>query len=482
MGCNMQFKRISMIIMSSILIITTLSGCDKEDSYPITNNKDIKVMNKGVKYEKSDSKEMSEVLTKVITDKKILTLTFQGLGNEESLKKLLDELDKYNIKATFFVSGVKVVEDKELAKMIVDRGHEIGNDTLSGADLTSLDFNNKMIEIEKSEEIIEDTLGIDVEYLRVGHNKTDDEVKQAAFQGGSKYIISYEINPQDWMGKSPEEISDFVFEKKKRGAIVSLSLDKNPEVYKSIELIYNKLKTKKFELVSLKDLIDIHEEWQKNRFILDEKWYEKYLDNSDFNMIQNGSRYNNKVVLTIDDWATDDTVDEILDILDRYNVKATFFLRAKGVESNPSLAYAIAQRGHEVASHTYNHIDLDTLTEEEIREDLIKSHEVISHAINKEALLYLRPPRGIMNDEIAKVAAGCGYKDIIMYGPTALDWDVNKSAEDITNSLLSQTYSGEIILIHILDGIHTGKALPAIIEGVRAKGYEFITVGEMIRE
>ena len=196
----MQFRKISTIIISSILIITTLSGCAKEDSYPITNNKEIKVMNQTVKYEKSDSKEMSEVLSKVITDKKKLTLTFQGLGNEESLTKLLDELDKYNIKATFFVSGVKVVEDKDLAKMIVDRGHEIGNDTLSGADLTSLDFNNKMIEIEKSEEIIEDTLGIDVEYLRVGHNKTDDEVRQAAFQSGSKYIISYEINPQDWMG------------------------------------------------------------------------------------------------------------------------------------------------------------------------------------------------------------------------------------------------------------------------------------------
>lgn len=478
----MQIKKLDGIILSFTLIITIIGGCSKNDKYPIVNNNEIKVATQNSGYEKKYSSEMSEVLSKVITNKKIMALTFQGLGNKESLSKLLDELDKYNMKATFFVSGAKVVEEKELGQMVLDRGHEIGNDTLTGADLTSLNFNSKMIEIEKSEEAIDEALGINVEYLRVGHNKSDEEVRQASYQSGNKYIINYEINPQDWKGKSPEEISNFIFEKKKRGAIVSLSLDKNPEVYKSIGLIYNKLKTKSFEIVKLKDLIDIHEDWQKNRFILDEKWYEKYSENEEFNMVLNGSRSNNKVALTIDDWASDDTVDEILDILDKYNVKATFFLRAKGVESNPSLAYAIAQRGHEVASHTYNHTDLDTLTEDEIREDLIKSHETISNAINREASLYLRPPRGVMNDEIAKVAASCGYKDIIMYGPTALDWDVNNSAEDIVNSLLSQIYSGEIILIHILDGINTGEALPALIEGVRAKGYEFITVGEMINK
>ena len=479
----MTLKKSSYKMILLVTLLSFFTGCSKE-KYPIDkdNTLESKVMTSNVNYEVDENGTKSKVVDYVITDRKILTLTFQGLGNKESLTNLLDELDKFNIKATFFVSGVKVAEEPELAKMVVNRGHEIGNATLSGIDLTNVNYTKKMTEIEKSHDIIEEYTGVSPRYVRPGHNKVDDEVMIAASQAGYEYIVNYGINPQDWNGKTEDEIGEYIDKKKQRGGIVILSLDKNPNVYKSIESIFNKLSQKSFDIVPLKELISIYEEREENKYVLPSDWYKQYENNesNEFRIINNGSRNEKKIVLTFDDWATDDTVDSILDTLDEYNVKATFFLRAKGVETNPSLAYAISERGHEIASHTYSHIDLDKMTLDEVKKDIIKAHEVITNAINKEPKKYLRPPRGIINDEIAKAASECGYKDIIMYGPSALDWKVENSASYITNYMLRETYNGEILLLHILDDINTPEALPDILSKLKARGYEFITVGEMI--
>lgn len=477
-----MIKKISLMCMCTFYLLI-LSGCSNKDPYPIENQQDLNsiAMISDVKYEVDESGEKSDVVTYAITDKKIMSLTFQGMGDEESLTKLLDELDKFNIKGTFFVSGVKVAENPNLANMIVNRGHEIGNATLSGVDLTTVDYTKKVVEIKRSHEEIKKYTGLDTQYVRPGRASVDDEVRLAAKLAGYDYIVNYNINPQDWDGKSAEEVAEYIFDNKKRGAIIELNLDKNPQVYQSIELIVNSLSEKSFEIVPLKDMMDIYKTMEENRYILADNWYEQYEKNSgQYNIINNGPRNEKKVALTFDDWASDDTVDSILDTLDKYNVKATFFLRAKGVEANPNLAYAISKRGHEIASHTYSHTDLDTMTPEEIKLDAIKAHEVITSAINKEPKRYLRPPRGVITEEAAIALSECGYGDIIMYGPSALDWDNTRSAEYISNYMINNIYSGEIALLHILDDINTPEALPSIIERLQAKGYEFVTVGELI--
>lgn len=463
-----------------------ISGCsfNNKDKYPVDedNSLEDKAMKNTEHYVLNENQSKSEIIRYVITDKKVLTLTFEGLGDKESLTNLLNKLDKHNIKATFFVSGIKIAEEPELAKMIIKAGHEIGNATLKGDDLTEVDYTEKIVQIKKSHDKIKESTGINVKYLRVGRNSIDQEVQMAASQGGYDKIISYNINPQDWDGKDSQEIADYIFKNKKRGGIVQLNLDRNPDVYQAIDLIIEKLNEKSFKIVSLNDLMDIYYERQKNKYILPEDWYKQYenKEENEYRIINNGSRNKKQIALTFDDWGTDDTIDSILDTLDEYNVKATFFLRAKGVENNPSLAYAISQRGHEIGSHTYNHTDLDTLTEKEIKEDIIKAHEVITNAINKEPKKYLRPPRGVMNEEVAKIVSQCGYKDIIMYGPSALDWKVENSAKYIENYMVNKVNNGDILLLHILDGLNTPQALPNILKRLQAKGYEFITIGEMI--
>lgn len=476
-----KLKKFSFVLGLVIGGIFT-TACSR-DKYPLDYSEKIQKKAEVVSYNLESTNKKSNVISSVKTDKKVLTLTFQGLGNEESLNLLLDELDKNNVKAIFFVSGIKVAEEPELANLIINRGHELGNATLSGQDLTEIDYEQKVIEIKRSHDEIKKYTGIDTKYLRVGKSSVDDEVQKAAAACGYDNIISYNINPQDWDGKTEKEISNHIFENKKRGSIVLLNLDKNPYIYKSIKYIVDSLDKKSFEIISMDNMIDIYNKMNKYKFELSKDWVNNNRKNYEegFKIIDNGPRKDNKIALTFDDWAKDDTVDSILDTLDKYNIKATFFLRAKGVENNPSLAYAISQRGHEVASHTYNHIDLDKLTDEQIKEDIIKAHEVISNAIGKESKRYLRPPRGIMNEHIAKIVGQAGYEDIIMYdNPSALDWIEEKNSSDIANHVIRNTIGGDIILLHILENIQTPEALPTIIEALLKRGFEFVTVGELI--
>ncbi|WP_308415410.1 polysaccharide deacetylase family protein [Sporanaerobium hydrogeniformans] len=473
-------KRILLLVG---LLLSSVIGCqkvEKRQKYPLTND--------GITNRIEESKEnyipdwqgdKAEIISYAITEQKVMALTFQGLGGEEEMQKLLQVLDERAIKATFFVVGSKINDQAEQAKEVVRRGHQLGNGTVSGLDLRTVDYTQKIIEIKKSHEMIVKHTGVVPNVLRVGYRGMDEEVQLAASQCGYPYLIDYTINPQDWKGKTPAQIANYVDAYKKRGSIIVLNAEKTTRLDEIVALIDEKLKEKQFSWVSLEDLVKIYEERQENRFVLLEDWSQQKQEVSN-GIFEKGLSDKKRVALTFDDWATDDTVDRILDTLDAYGVKATFFLRAKGVENNPSLAYAISQRGHEIANHTYSHQNLDTLTKDEIKEEVKKAHEVISWAINKEAKRYLRPPRGILNEEIAQAIYEAGYPTIVQYGPSARDWDSNNSAQYITDYMLKESYNGAILLLHILDDIHTPEALPALLEGLLKEGYEIVTVGELL--
>ena len=430
------------------------------------------------------SKGKSDVISGVVTGKKILSLTFNGLPDEKKTKEILDELDKLNIKATFFISGIKAGEESEAARMIVQRGHEIGDNTLTGIDLTKVNYNEKVRQIGKSRDAIIKFSGAEPKYLRPGHAAVNDEVCSASYDCGYDDIITYNINPNDYDGKSPEKIAQFVSSKKKKGGIVILDADKNQHIAETISLIYKSLKVKGYSFVPLSQLVEIYKYRKENQFVprTDVIKVDPDYKNTEYKITEKGTSGKKQVALTFDDWGSDDTLDCLLDILDKYNVKATFFLRANGVERNPSLALAISEKGHEIGNHTYSHTDFDKMTPLQLQEDIVKAHYIIAKAINKEPKIYLRPPRGGVDAKTAQAVAACGYKNIIIYNVDPNDWDRTKSASYISKYVLESTTDGSIILLHMLDNLNTEKALPSIIEGLKAKGYNFVTVSKMLNQ
>ncbi|GJM71603.1 hypothetical protein HMSSN036_38190 [Paenibacillus macerans] len=112
--------------------------------------------------------EPSKTLSFVYTAKKELSLTFDGLGDRETIERLLDELDKHHIKATFFVPGMRAAEEPDLVKELASRGHEVENNTLTRADLTTLSYEEIYKEINRTNGLIADATGKQPQFVGPG--------------------------------------------------------------------------------------------------------------------------------------------------------------------------------------------------------------------------------------------------------------------------------------------------------------------------
>lgn len=428
--------------------------------------------------------EKSLELPFVYTAKKELSLTFNGMGDKDTMAKLLEQLDKYKIKATFFLPGIRVAEEPDIAAAILAGGHEIENNTLNQLDLNKLDYEQIYKEVKLANDVIEENTGSRPKYVRTRSGDYPEDLPLVAAQLGLKAVVSYNINPKDRDMKSAKEIGDYVKRYIHRGGIISLNTDINPEVIASIPYIAAAADEIGYKLVTLDELVSRGGVRKPAEQV---PGYDAARINSDYKtakyrLIYQVDTPKKHIALTFDDWGSDKTVTKILDILAEKGVHATFFLRAKGVESNPNLARAMVEEGHDVANHSYSHPVVTSLTADELQKDIVKAHQVITDAIQEQPVMLFRPPTGVVDDERAKAIAAVGYPDIAMYDVTMLDWDASNSADDIVKGALAQTKPGSVILLHMLDDIHTIEALPRVIDSLESKGYTFVKMADLIKE
>jgi peptidoglycan/xylan/chitin deacetylase (PgdA/CDA1 family) len=199
-----------------------------------------------------------------------------------------------------------------------------------------------------------------------------------------------------------------------------------------------------------------------------------------------GDEHSKVVALTFDDGPNEPYTSEVLDILDKYNIKATFFCVGENVELYPETAKRMVAEGHVLGNHSYTHNANHALTEFGAR-DLVVAERAISDTIGIKPHLY-RPPHGKKSPwELDAV------KD---QGMIEVEWSVSTgelnthSFEKVADRLVDETHPGEIMLLH--DGYGTDhncpqadksltvEALPLIIEKLQAEGYTFVTVPELL--
>ncbi len=427
--------------------------------------------------------EKSKVYPFVYTAKRELSLTFNGMSDDVTMRKLLDELDRYRIRATFFLPGMRVAEEPDVAKEIVARGHEIENNTLNRLDLTKLDYEQVYKEIHLSNEIIQRETGVTPQFVRTKSGDYNDDVRLATAQIGLKGVVSYSLFLHNWQSESEPEKYLYIRKHITRGGIINIDTEEDKALLEAIPMLARAAEDVGYSFVPVSKLV-AHGGIRKP---LEEiKGYDaikpnKNYENAKYNLIfSNRETRKKEVALTFDDWGTDYTITKILDILEKYDVKATFFLRANGVEANPNLARAILEAGHDVANHSYSHPVVTTLTPEQLQDDIVKAHQVITEAIQQQPTMLFRPPTGEIDDKTAKIISAIGFPNIALYDVTTFDWDANNSANHIENIIMNQTQNGSVILLHMLDDIHTIEALPSVIEGLEKKGFTLVKMADLI--
>ena len=185
-----------------------------------------------------------------------------------------------------------------------------------------------------------------------------------------------------------------------------------------------------------------------------------------------------KIALTFDDGPHPKYTEEILDILQKYNVKATFFAIGENITYYPETFEKIILAGHEIGNHTFSHPhmqneDIHTLKKElQQTEDLLRQKGVTT--------TLFRPPEGVCSDAVCRVAKELSYS-IILWTVDTKDWS-HPGSDDIVDLVQKHIKSGDIILFHdyIQAPSPTPQALDTLIPALLAKGYHFVTVSELI--
>jgi polysaccharide deacetylase family sporulation protein PdaB len=187
------------------------------------------------------------------------------------------------------------------------------------------------------------------------------------------------------------------------------------------------------------------------------------------------------VALTFDISWGEKRPDPIIKILEDKKVKnATFFLSAPWSKTHPEIIEHIKKNGYEIGSHGNKHSNYSTLSDEEIRKQISIAHGVLTEMTGKGPNL-IRMPNGDFDKRVLRIAGELGYS-VIQWDTDSHDW-MNKGVDSIINRVVTKVHPGDIILLHASDTVkQTHEALPVIIDQLRAKGYEFVSVSELIQQ
>lgn len=184
---------------------------------------------------------------------------------------------------------------------------------------------------------------------------------------------------------------------------------------------------------------------------------------------------NNKVVLlTFDDSPAGDSTYEILDILDKYNAKAIWFVNGYYADRNQELLKEIHDRGHLIGNHTWWHKNLKELDAETTREEIVSINDLVEEVTGVRPS-YFRAPYGVYTSEAKKVLKEENMQ-YMNWTWGSLDWEL-ETAEEIAKNVIENIHKGANILFH--DKRITAEALDSILQKLQEEGYSFVLPTEV---
>ena len=194
-------------------------------------------------------------------------------------------------------------------------------------------------------------------------------------------------------------------------------------------------------------------------------------------VIRNLPRAGKMVAITFDDGPSRQFTPLYLKTLNRYGAHATFFLIGRHIQEDSGLASMIAGSGNELGNHTFVHRNLEQMDSATAKRDIASASQLIEQDTHRQVFLF-RPPGGHLDQPLVKMIDGMGLK-IILWSIDPRDWDESLSPEQIIDNVLANLKPGSIVLLH--EGkAHTLAALPTLIKAIRQRGYQLVTISELL--
>lgn len=503
-------------------ILTAIDNTNYDEVY-----EDLRLANKG---------EKAVPISEIRTVQRAVSFMFYDIGkNKENseLNSLLEALDKLRARATFFVTASEIINNEEAIDNILKSGHELGTSVLLN---DKFDYYEAMHQIISSKNLLKEKFDYDAalviqpwaelqeetleavsasemkivahDFLATKHDANINDVKQAmreifpvnikALKRGENLL--FRLNHYD----NKEFLSDLVYGlaiQKTTYPIVPINEIINNTNYHYVypvpeDEILQGLKNKIYKgqlPKGTEDIMDIvYNRYIGNAFTKDSHKLPGFSDEEIEKIDKIGRITNddNTVFLSFDDWGSDIAIDNILYVLKKHNVKASFLIRTNHVKSNPNLLRAIALDGHDIASHTHEHLTLSNYTSDKeiyttltdmqakvLEDDIVKSFDVLKSIIGDVSVkgvpalkTYFRPPTLAVSKAGLLSVFDCGYDYSISGDFSTGDYEA-KSVDEILKLLnhgyysdgghkLLEVQSGSIIVMHMSDeSKYTAKAL-----------------------
>lgn len=194
-----------------------------------------------------------------------------------------------------------------------------------------------------------------------------------------------------------------------------------------------------------------------------------------------GDSNKNLIALSFDDGPDSTYTSQILDILNEYDIKATFFVLGERVEKYPEILKSIHENGHEVGNHSWSHKYFPKLSKEGMKKEVSMTEKIIVETIGEYSPVF-RPPYGALNNPGKELISSLGY-NIVNWSVDTRDW-AGTPSDQMMKYVKQQLKPGGIILMHNSGNVNslknTVEILPTIIEWAKEQGYEFTTVSEVL--
>ena len=178
------------------------------------------------------------------------------------------------------------------------------------------------------------------------------------------------------------------------------------------------------------------------------------------------------IALTFDDGPWPETTDALLEGLAQRGVKATFFLIGNQIEARSDTVLKMAEAGHQIGIHSWDHVQLEGLTQAETRSQLDQCRAILSDLLGPVDLM-LRPPYGFVDDNLKQWADA----PIICWDVDTLDWQ-DKNPDRILQTVLEETRDGSILLFHDIFPTSVEAAL-SCVDALLERGFRFVTLEEL---
>ncbi|SFA73411.1 MULTISPECIES: polysaccharide deacetylase family protein [unclassified Bacillus (in: firmicutes)] len=167
----------------------------------------------------------------------------------------------------------------------------------------------------------------------------------------------------------------------------------------------------------------------------------------------------------------------MLAVLKKHKVHASFFLEGRWVKENPDLAKMIADAGHEIGNHSYTHPNMKQLSNDKIREQIAKTNEVIE-ATTGENCVWFAPPSGSYRDDVVKIADELNL-GTVMWTVDTIDWQ-KPTPQTLISRVMGKIHNGAMVLMHPTDS--TSRSLDSLLTQIKAKDLEVGTVSQLMDE